>query len=1339
MKMKVLVWLGVMALVAGSAGAVPFGKWFEHRTPEGVVQRIWGEGDEGHATFRNAAGDTLSYNPETRQYERAAASVVTSRLEKVRTRLRAYMESTGRADRWAARKARRSAVRNAAAGSGGSAAVQSVTANDGYDAVSGTVVGVTLLVDFPLVDDDGNVTNTLAAVAHPHVTARDLEEMINGTSFSKYGNVSSCRRYYETVSGGALLYTNVVIGWIQAPHPRAYYDDASQENGACGRSLIGDVFDVLAARSDYRTAILPRLQQATYRTTKKLLTTDYAIRALNVYFAGEEATTWGYGLWAHQYTLAAAQYDRLKVTIDGHSCHFSTYQITPVTSRPSILTFCHENGHMVCDFPDLYHYNGRPGNGVGLWDLMCGRTGTYDTHPQYLSAYLRAAMGWVTPKPLPTDAWVTVTDALDDVYYAANPANAKEYYLIENRQARGFDQEVRASGLAIYRCNEDGDNMYPEALSETARAVFADYGAATNRLSYEVSLEQADGLYSLEAESTNGDAGDAWRADNPSPTYGGVFNATSIPCARWADGSAAAIDLSRFSPNGRTMSFWSAAPAAAASGTSAAAKQFNLALDCDDVRLWTEKANPWFVEADETRDGKSALRSGAVEQGDSSWFWCSFTGKGTLWFDWKVDCSDQTKLTEAMDRLSFFTSTNSGSTAEVKISGTTVAWARKGYKFSGTGAHCVQWRYYNSSSYTAGENCGWLDRIRWVPEGWTGEPIFGTACSYAKASGVLTFRASLQEYGSNTVAKAKATSATARIEVADNSAFTDAKLFEVGALTATEIATFTAVPVFEEGTKCYARLVVTNGGGRKKNGRAYTFTAVTPTRADVAVKPKMTAWHVASAADGETFAVKVTSSGAADETVGLVAECATTADFAHVVRAVSAQPATVPTGMVTQVRVTGFAAHESVYVRLRAVNAAGLSVASAQTVRHDYGLDATDYDCWLKTHGFTTRDYARSSEIAALKTRASRHVKRRADGHVMSVFDEYVAGTDPDDADSVFRAAIAMGPDGPELSWTPDRPDDRVYTVYGKADLADDAWSADLDDTHRFFKVEVSLPDDLSAAIEDRAAADETATGDSTDADTDGDTTEDSDDADTDGATAARSGASVLAVPRALNAAAPTGSAAQVKVAATNDLVQTVRVNVEKVGGVRRITAFEVALKGTVWFDVTANLNTATVSNLTVSATRNFSEAPFLCWAGPKVTVDAAARGMVHLAVPITVDATLVYRDRTLTHSGQISVAGFNPVVDLSCDGVGLDATVFAGLEVGAALGAETASASAKFMQVTVQPGVTGTFVVNGTSVSGTLTPTVTFTFTPVSLELFDRTFEPVELSHTIQGPSLSF
>lgn len=1314
---RLLVMIGTVA-VACCAGAAPFGKWFTHRVPStGAIQRIYGVGDEYQAMFKDEEGNALSYNPQTGCYEKSDEQTRQSRMEKVRERMREYLQSTGRTERWRARKASRLSLGSTTATR--SAAYQSAAANENYQATSGTIVGVTLLVDFPLIDEDGRQTNTLAAVAHPNVSAGDLEEMINGSKFTKYGNVSSCRAYYETVSGGALIYTNVVIGWIQAPHPRDYYDKPSVENGQCGRQLIGDVLQVLAARDDYTTEILPRLQKASYHEQKKLVVmSDYLIRALNVYFAGEESTTWGYGLWAHQSTLQSDQYKAAQITIDGHTCHFSTYQLTPVTSNPSILTFCHENGHMVCDFPDLYHYNSLPGNGVGMWDLMCGRTGTYDTHPQYLSAYLRVAMGWVQPKPLPVGGWVTVTDALSDVYYFANPQNAKEYYLIENRQARGYDQEIRSSGIAIYRCNEDGDNMYPTVLSDSLKKVFANYGAATNRLNYEVSLEQADGLYSLETAKTNGDSGDAWKADNPAKTYGGVFNGTSVPCARWADGTAATLNLSHFSPNGRTMSFWSAAPASSA--TSSAASRFNLALDCDDVKFWTKANRSWSVDEDESRDGKSAARSADIAKGETSWFYCSFSGKGTFYFDWKVDGADTS------DRLSFFTSTNEGVTASTTIKGPNVAWARKGYTFKTDGAHCVHWRYYNQSGKTTAANAGWLDRIRWVPTTWKGEPIFGTACSYSKQSGVLTMLASMQEYGSNTVTRTKATSATAQIEVADNSAFSNSRLFDAVAINTATVATITAVPVFESGRKCYARLVVTNNGKLKKNGRAYTFTAVTPTLADVAVKPKMEAWHTASEESVETFEVQVESSGVRDESVNMVAEFSKTADFATVIQSVSTVPSIVPTGRVTSVSVRGFPKHEAVYLRLRAVNSSGLSSLAAQTVRHDYALDVTDFDRWLKAKGFTTRDYARSSEIAAMKSRATRFAKCRADGRVMSVFDEYVAGTNPDDEASVFRTSIQMGANGPELTWMPDLGDERVYTVYGKANLSDE-WSSRVDETHRFFKVSVSLPEGLDASIEDRAGAISSVEADAGDEQPSGDVP------------AINSGFSTLSVPPTLQLRETEEASGKVAVSATNDLVQTVHVNVEKVNGRKRITSFVVNLKGTVWLDLAVEKGSLSVSNVSLSSVRNFSEAPFLCWAGPRVDIDAAVSGSVAMRVPIAVDATLSYKNRTLTHDGKVSIQDFDAHDDMKVSDIGLDATVFAGVEVGAAVGAETSAASAKFMKVTVVPGVTGTFKKGDADFSGTIVPTVSFSFAPLSLELFDRTFEPVELTRTIVGTSLPF
>lgn len=65
------------------------------------------------------------------------------------------------------------------------------------------------------------------------------------------------------------------------------------------------------------------------------------------------------------------------------------YQITDLGSQLTLRTFCHENGHMVCDFPDLYDYDDvNVGYGVGHYSLMC--YGGSDTNPVQVDAYPQA-------------------------------------------------------------------------------------------------------------------------------------------------------------------------------------------------------------------------------------------------------------------------------------------------------------------------------------------------------------------------------------------------------------------------------------------------------------------------------------------------------------------------------------------------------------------------------------------------------------------------------------------------------------------------------------------------------------------------------------------------------------------------------------------------------------------------------------------------------------------------------------------------------------------------------------------------------------------------------------
>ena len=84
-----------------------------------------------------------------------------------------------------------------------------------------------------------------------------------------------------------------------------------------------------------------------------------------------------------------------------------------------------------------------------------------------------------------------------------------------------------------------------------------------------------------------------------------------------------------------------------------------------------------------------------------------------------------------------------------------------------------------------------------------------------------------------------------------------------------------------------------------------------------------------------------------------------------------------------------------------------------------------------------------------------------ANGRAMSVWQDYVAGTDPTNVNSVFTAAIEMVDGLPHVIWSPNLNSNgevRVYTVFGKTNLMDAAWVCPTNAAHRFFKVTVEMP-----------------------------------------------------------------------------------------------------------------------------------------------------------------------------------------------------------------------------------------------------------------------------------------
>ena len=92
--------------------------------------------------------------------------------------------------------------------------------------------------------------------------------------------------------------------------------------------------------------------------------------------------------------------------------------------------------------------------------------------------------------------------------------------------------------------------------------------------------------------------------------------------------------------------------------------------------------------------------------------------------------------------------------------------------------------------------------------------------------------------------------------------------------------------------------------------------------------------------------------------------------------------------------------------------------------------------------------------------------KRNAFGHEFSVWEEYVAGTDPTNTTSVFSAKIEMVDGVPRITWEPDMNEDgskneRLYKIWGKEALDDGLdWVSPTNSLHRFFRVTVEMPEE---------------------------------------------------------------------------------------------------------------------------------------------------------------------------------------------------------------------------------------------------------------------------------------
>jgi M6 family metalloprotease-like protein len=535
--------ISILAIcLATIAAAAPFEETIRFTQPDGAVIELWGKGDEFYAVFETLDGYTVVFDPASKAYYYAAQSGGGDRListgllvgngdpralgleqhlrvskaaaaAQALARIKIWDDATKNSERWREKKAAMRAAELAAAGG-------QVLLSPPSSTTTGTKVGLCLLIDFS--DDPATIPKA------------SIIDYCNGDAYTGYSNNGSVKKYFQDNSNGLLTYTNIVTAYVRMVQPKSYYNDTSKDSGTQANVLIRDAVAILKAQPNYATEIAPAFANLTVDGSGQAV-------ACNVFYAGGNGGVWTYGLWPHSWSLYSVGAQTLATGIAIYK-----YQVTNIGASLAISTFCHENGHMLCGFPDIYDYEYDSMGGAGSFCLM--DYGTSGANPCQICAYLKRAAGWATTIDLSSSSSLTASlsstgDGFNRFYRYLKPGVSTEYYLLENRQKSGRDSGLPASGIAIWHVDEAG-NKNNQSL--TYNAIHANY---------EVTLVQADNKWHFQKDQNSGDTNDLFYSGNSTAGYLNRFNDTMEPKARWWNGSVAGINFSAFSVNGTNMTF----------------------------------------------------------------------------------------------------------------------------------------------------------------------------------------------------------------------------------------------------------------------------------------------------------------------------------------------------------------------------------------------------------------------------------------------------------------------------------------------------------------------------------------------------------------------------------------------------------------------------------------------------------------------------------------------------------------------------------------------------------------------------------------------------------------
>ncbi len=509
--------LSAIALVAAAlarplSAAPSFGEIERMEQPDGSQVDVRTFGDEFYLRVEGLDGYTLVRDPKTLYICYAALNADGSAWLSTGVAYQGGVDKPATSPSFAGPGMRQGLDLNPAARARLRAAARASLGLDGETQAGPGALGKIAVENQP-VDSVVKVTGVIILVDFPDVKSNfskdQIDSLANQPGYSLNGNNGSVRDYWLAVSHGKYEYQLTVSEFYTAKNTKAYYDRAGGYAG--GQELIKETVQAMYARG--------------FDFTKFTTNSNGSVRGLNILYAGASGKVWGQGIWPHRASISTVTVGAAKV---------SGYMMTSIgTTGMTIGTFCHESGHLLFGWPDLYDYDS-DSRGTGGYCLMSAQD---YKNPQPPNAWFRSGQGWeqLIDLKAATNGLVSVPSNGRALYKYMNPSNTKEGFVIENIAKKGRWTRLPDDGLLVWHVDEGGNNSWQDR---------------TSARHYRVSVVQADGKFDLEQDVNGGGANDLFHFGNNA-----ALSSTSIPDDKWWNGSVSGLDIYNVSPVKDTMTF----------------------------------------------------------------------------------------------------------------------------------------------------------------------------------------------------------------------------------------------------------------------------------------------------------------------------------------------------------------------------------------------------------------------------------------------------------------------------------------------------------------------------------------------------------------------------------------------------------------------------------------------------------------------------------------------------------------------------------------------------------------------------------------------------------------